>query len=174
MAAERAEVKGFPAGQFSLTTQGSLAICLNPGTFAEESCSTSGVLVVPLSALGNGATTFDSQGNSCATATEVDSNLPVDASPPFVTANEHTVGNPLDYDPTTGTGNSSITGYTGGACNGATFDSTGATELFSGTVHFVVSENGNRVDSIITKLTNPTNSIGDFSLSGTNLRQIRP
>jgi hypothetical protein len=27
-----------------------------------------------------------------------------------------------------------------------------------------VSENGNRVDGLATKLTNPTNSIGDFSL----------
>jgi hypothetical protein len=29
-------------GQFSSTLQGSLAVCLNPTTFAEESCGTAG------------------------------------------------------------------------------------------------------------------------------------
>lgn len=47
----------------SSTLQGSLAICLNPSTFAEESCTTSGVLVAPLSVLQNGAVTWDEQGN---------------------------------------------------------------------------------------------------------------
>jgi hypothetical protein len=37
-----------PFGQFSVTSQGSLAVCINPGTFTEESCSTAGALVVPL------------------------------------------------------------------------------------------------------------------------------
>ena len=44
----------------------------------------------PLSVLDNGAVTGDEQGNSYVTFTEVDSNLPVDASPPLVTPNEHT------------------------------------------------------------------------------------
>jgi hypothetical protein len=162
-----------PAGQFSSTLQGSFAICLNPTTFALESCSTSGVLAIPLSLLDNGAVTGDAAGNSCTTFTEVDSDLPVDASPPSVTANEHSVGTLLNYDSTTGTGDASFTGYTGGTCNGATFDSTGATEVSSGTFHFVVSEGGNRFDDVITKLTNGTGSIGDFSLSGAALRQTR-
>src|ERR1700733_4572686 len=77
------------AGQFSSTLQGSLAICLNPTSFALESCSTSGALVAPLSVLAAGAYTQDNAGNSCAAYTEVDSDLPVNASPPTVTANEH-------------------------------------------------------------------------------------
>jgi hypothetical protein len=161
------------AGQFSQTFQGSFALCLDPTSFAEESCSTTAVLVIPLSILDNGVIASDETGNSCATITEVDSDLPVDASPPNVTANEHSVGTLLNYDSTTGTGNGSFTNYIGGACNGATFDSTGATELASGTNHFVVTDNGNRVDFLITSITNPTGSIGDFSASGTNLRQTR-
>jgi hypothetical protein len=92
-----------PAGNFSSTVQGSLAICLNPSTFAEESCSTSGVLVAPLTALATGAEIFDNEGNACGTYTEVDSNLPPNASPPFVTANEHVASKVLNYDSTSGT-----------------------------------------------------------------------
>jgi hypothetical protein len=138
-----------PTGPYSSTLQGSLAICLNPRTFTEESCSTSGVLVVPLSVLDNGAITEDTQGNNCATLTEVDSNLPVDASPPTVTPNEHVVGKVLDYDSATGTGDGSFTTYIGGTCNGATFDSTGATQISSGTDHFVVTDRGKRIDFIL-------------------------
>jgi len=160
-----------PFGQSSQTLQGSVAICLNSTTFAEESCSTTGAAVFPTSVLTNGVITGDAAGNSCAAVTEVDSDLPVDPSPPIVTANEHSAGKLLNYDSTTGTGDASFTSYIGGTCNGATFDSTGATKLSSGTVHFVVTDNGKRVDFLITALTNPAGSLGDFSLSGTNLRQ---
>jgi hypothetical protein len=47
----------------------------------------------------------------------------------------------------------------------ASFDKSGATLNSRGTGHFVASENGNRIDGIVTSLTNPTNSIGGFSLS---------
>ena len=163
-----------PAGQFSFTSQGSFAICLDPSTFAQEPCTTGGALVLPLTVLDNGASVFDEFGNSCTTYTQVDTDLPADASPPSVTANIHIAGKPLDYDSSTGIGDNSITGYTGGSCNGATFDSSGATEIYRATGHFVVSEGGNRLDSIITALTNPANSIGAFSASGTDLRQTRP
>ena len=125
-------------GQSSQTLQGSLAVCLNSTTFAQVSCSTAGVAVFPISVLINGVVTGDAS-ISCASVTEVDSDLPVDASPPIVTANEHSTGNVLNYDSTTGTGDLSFTGYIGGTCNGATFDSTGATKLSSGTAHFVVT-----------------------------------
>jgi type VI protein secretion system component Hcp len=115
----------------------------------------------------------DEEGNSCSNVTEVGSDLPVDASPPTVTANEHTVGKQLNYDSTTETGDISFTTYAGGTCNGATFDSTGANEISSGSLHFVITDDGKRVDFLVTTLTNSTGSIGDFSLSGTNLRQTR-
>jgi hypothetical protein len=162
-----------PTGQFSTTVQGSFAICLNPTTFAQESCSTSGAFAIPLSSRQNGVSTIDASGNSCQTFMEVDSVLPLDASSPSVT-NGNSVGKLLNYDSMTGTGDSSFTSYTGGACHGATFDSAGATEVFSGTLHFVVTSDGKRIDILITKLTNPIGSIGNFSTSGTNLRQTRP
>jgi len=163
----------FPAGQFSTTLQGSFAICLDSTTFAGESCSTSGVLVFPQSTLQNGVITFDASGNSCSTSTAVNSNLPVDAFLQPVT-NQNSVNKVLNYDSMTGTGDASFTSYTGGACHGATFDSTGATEVSSGTVHFVATDDGKRFDFLITKLTDSIGSIGSFSLSGTDLRQTRP
>jgi hypothetical protein len=162
-----------PAGQFSSTVQGSFAICLNPTTFALESCSTSGVLVLPQSYLATGASTTDNEGNSCATFTQVESTLPVDVTPPIVTANTHVTGKLLNYDSTTGTGDNSFTAYTGGTCNGVTFDSTGATVVSNGTSHFVITDDGKRTDFLFTTLTNSSASLGDFSLSGTDLRQTR-
>jgi hypothetical protein len=162
-----------PAGQFSSTVQGSFALCLNP-TFALESCSTSGVLVIPQTYLATGAGTMDNEGNSCAAFTQVQSTLPVDVTPPFVTANTHVTGKLLNYDSTTGTGDNSFTAYTGGTCNGVTFDSTGATVVSNGTSHFVITDDGKRTDFLFTTLTNSSASLGDFSLSGTDLRQTRP
>ena len=65
-----------------------------------------------------------------------------------------------------------LTTYTGGHCNGASFDRTGATVASKGTDHLVVSENGNRVDAIVTSVTNSTKSIGDFSLYGVSRLQV--
>jgi hypothetical protein len=119
---------------------------------------------------------MDQNGNSCATSTEVDTVFPslVSTAPPRVVTNEHYVETLLNYDSATGSGNSSFIVYTGGACIGATFDSTGATEVTSGTKHFTVSDDGNRSDFIFTENTSPTGGTPSVSLSGTNLRQTRP
>jgi len=101
----------------------------------------------------------------------VDSALPLNSSPPTVISNEHVVSELVDYDPDTGIGDISFVVYAGGSCNGTSFDSTGSSQLSSGTANFVVSDNGNRFDDTITTLTNPTSSIGNFSLSVTLLRQ---
>ena len=158
-----------PTGTFSATTTGSFAICLNPTTFVEEACTTRGVFAAPLTLLAVGNATGNTNGG-CESLVETDSDFPVDASPPLVTPNEHVIYRITDYDPNTGTGDDTFIGYVGGHCNGASFDKTGATKVSSGTTHFTVSENGNRVDGLVTKLTNPTNSIGDFSVYGVSRR----
>jgi hypothetical protein len=162
-----------PAGPFSFVVQGSFAVCLNSVTFAEESCSTSGVLVFPLTALQVGVLTEDgAAGDKCETSTEVLSNLPVGASPnPSVSANNHSADKITSFDPATGIGTGSFISYTGGTCNGAIFDSTGATETGNGTFTEVVTENGNKANVLITSLTNSTGSIGGVSLAGTEQRQ---
>ena len=165
-ASQKALADGIPirAGTYSVTTTGSIAVCIKPTTpFPEEACTTKGVFVAPVTVLSVGHGTGDAEGG-CQSIVETDSDFPVDASPPLVTPNEHVTYTITDYDPNTGTGDDSFIGYVGGHCNGTSFDKTGATEVSSGTGHFTVSENGNRVDGLATKLINPTNSIGDFSL----------
>jgi hypothetical protein len=75
------------------------------------------------------------------------------------------------YDPTTGTGDGSFTNYFGGTCHGATFDSTGATAVATGTYHFVASKGGKQIDAVVTSLTNSVGSFGGFSITATVLRQ---
>jgi hypothetical protein len=48
-----------PAGQFSVVAQGTVAVCLNPITSAQESCSTVGATVVRVSIVRNGIDTID-------------------------------------------------------------------------------------------------------------------
>jgi hypothetical protein len=158
------------AGGYSFTSQGSFAGCFSQ-SFVEEPCDTAGVVVFPVSALVNGQVTMDSNGNGCATLTGIISNLPVDATPPLVLA-EHQVIKLLDYDPGTGSGDFAAGNFKGGKCNGADFDNTGATAGSTSTDHFVVSNNGKRIDSLVTSfIDHPVNGIGDFSLSGVFLKQ---
>jgi hypothetical protein len=160
-----------PKGQFATTVSGSLAICLTPDGSAEEACNTGGGLVIPVTVLIKGVSAIDQSGNSCASTVETDAGFPVNATTPIFTPNEHAAGTVTTYDSSTGTGDLSFSGYIGGSCNGATFDSTGARKVSSGTHHFVVSEQGKRIDVRLTTLTNRNNAIGDFSLSGVNRAQ---
>jgi hypothetical protein len=176
-----------PSGQFSVTAQGSVGICTDKGV-APESCSTSGALIVAFTGVANGSSTFDSAGNGCGVVVEVDA-LPLApvylAAPPpgyppapaFVSPVRHVASKLVDYDPATGIGDRSYKAYIGGTCNGASFDSSGATPIGEGTEHFVVTRGGNRADFFPTKNvayvspTNHANTVGDFSVSGTQLRQ---
>jgi hypothetical protein len=63
------------------------------------------------------------------------------------------VGQTTAYDPTTGSGDMPGTVYSGGKCVGASFDNKGATPVASNVLHFVVSDNGNRFDTVLTSLT---------------------
>ena len=102
----------------------------------------------------------------------VNGDLPPDAFPATVNKNE-AVSKLVDYDSTTGTGDSSTTYYTGGKCVGSTFDGTGATQYASTTSHFVVSEAGDRIDWVITSFTDPVGKYSDVSISGTYRRQTK-
>ncbi len=167
------------AGNYSLTDQGSFSICLDPTTFAGVDCATfSGPLVVPFLYVDAGELTRDNNGNSCSTYTEISSvpasnTLPL--TPPIVNAIAHAVGKISNYNPATGTGDINFTIYSGGKCNGSTFDNTG-TETGTTVAHFAASNSGKRIDqvftSIISFVTDTTGNIaGDFSLSGSMLRQ---
>jgi hypothetical protein len=161
-----------PTGTFAMRGTGSIAICLDPATFKEQACTTKGVVDV-FTVLQVGTLTADQEGNICQTIVETDSSLPLDTTPPLVTRNNNFVGTVTKYEPKTGTGDASFTGYSGGTCRGAIFDATGATQTGTGTTHFVASENGKRIDTLITSLANSTDSVGDFSLSTVD-RKLNP
>lgn len=162
-----------PTGQFSSSIMGSLAICVDPTTFANEPCSTTGALAVPLSFTGMGYTTRDEKGG-CHARTEMSSPLPPSAFAPVVDSTVHIPFKITNYDPTTGVGDLSFIIYDGGDCTGGSnFDSTGATETASGTEHFAVSQSGTRIDGIITSLTGATNAsqFGSFILNQVDLKE---
>jgi len=158
------------AGTYAVTLQGPLVLCFeNAPPFSNAKCGSTGSIAVSFSLIQVGAVTRDAAGNGCATYTITYTDLPVDTSPPFVDAGIHNVGKITSYDPTTATGDSSATAYSGGTCNGATFDSTGATVQSTSTAHFAASDHGKRIDGVVTSLTNAVGSVGDFSFSFTQL-----
>jgi hypothetical protein len=59
----------------------------------------------------------------------------------------------------------------GGKCTGSKFDGTGATVVATFTIHFVASDNGERLDSAVTTLTDPVGEYGAFNLPGIDLKQ---
>ena len=78
------------------------------------------------------------------------------------------------YDPATGMGDFNGTQYSGVECNGSTFNGNGATVIATSTEHFVASDGGKRIDTVLTSIVLPVgsgNAIGGFSLSCTSLRQ---
>ncbi len=159
------------AGVYAETVHGSYLLCVeSTPPHAPVKCGSAGSVGVPITALAFGAYTSDVNGNACATWTETDSDSPVGLAQPTVYV-VHQAGKFMSFDPTTGTGDGVFTNYFGGTCHGATFDSTGATVASSGTFHFVVSNHGKRIDTVVTVPTTPGDIIGGFSLSSTNLRE---
>jgi hypothetical protein len=67
------------------------------------------------------------------------------------------------------------TQYSGGKCDGSSLDSNGATLVATSTEHFVVSDGGKRIDTVLTSIVLPVmvsgNAIGGFTVSCTSLRQ---
>jgi hypothetical protein len=135
------------AGTYTITGGGSLAFCFDSSLMETPCTGPSVAIVFPQTLVQLGEVTGDGKGNSCSTFTETISDLPVDSSPPFVFPASHSVGlsGQGTYDPATGVGDLSGTNYTGGTCNGAIFDKTGATLTGTFTVHFIVSDNGKRL-----------------------------
>jgi hypothetical protein len=156
-------------GSYSETVQGTVAVCFLPDG-VEVPCSTSGAVPLPFSTAATGQVTVGPSGSACATGTAIASDLPPNASPP-IEAVVHEVLTVTDFDPTTETGHIASKAYTGGKCHGATFDPTGATLYNTFTYHFVVTDDGNRWDLIVTSWTDPEGGIGSFLVTDKFLRQ---
>ena len=161
------------AGKYSETFRGgTITTCFKPDFSATENCFTKGA--VPLSSsfgASVGEKTQDKDGNSCTKATG-SFGLPAPlAAFPNVVVVFFSATKVTNYDPATGSGDESFTNYTGGKCIGSKFDSTGAIISQTGTSHFVASDNGKRVDLVVTTFTDPLGDIGAFDLPGFDLKQ---
>jgi hypothetical protein len=171
VAADDEEHGGIPqhklAGSYADTIHGSFFVCLGPN--GQIPC-TQGASGVSIDALAVGVYTSDADGNACATWTETETVPPVSAAPPTVVV-IHQVTKITSYDPSTGAGEGSYTNYLGGTCHGSTFDSTEAKAAATGTYHFVASKNGERIDAVVTALTNSVGAFGGFSVSATLIRE---
>jgi hypothetical protein len=81
------------------------------------------------------------------------------------------------FDPTTGAGTISFNEYHGGSCIGAAGDLTGATLTTITTDTFIVSDSGNRIESIATSFNrvdsafSVAGSIKGVAFSATYIRQ---
>jgi hypothetical protein len=149
----------------------------NTPTHPLTACDSANSTAVPHTIEDVGVYTLDNDGNGCGTIVETEAPFPVGTSPTTV-LEIHSVSHTTKYDPKTGTGDASVTNYSGGKCNDssfdgpASFDSTGAIVISTLTEHFTVSEGGQRLDFVVTFLTNPVGlGIGGFSLPGTLLRK---
>jgi len=161
-------------GTYTETDRGSFAICTG-SDFKEKPCSKfkEGTdHFFPQTVVAVGEVTNDAKGNSCGTFTQTISDFPVDFSPPLVATFHNVVlAQNGSYDPSTGVGDLSGTSYVGGSCNGAVFNKKGATITSTFSSHFVASDNGKRIDGILTALQDPIGSIGDFWLTATDLKR---
>jgi hypothetical protein len=149
------------AGKFAARGGGFQTVCFNTGFTALEDCATAPHLV-PFNFTQIQHVTRGVAGNGCSVATTT--NAPVFGTKfPSVGHELINVSNITSFDPATGSGTGSSKGYDGGSCNGAVFDSTGATQVNTTTFSFDVSDSGNRIETITTGFTAVTSA---FSLAG--------
>jgi hypothetical protein len=158
------------AGKYAETNQGSITVCFKPDFSDTQNCSTPGAATVPFNFLELGVSHYEKEGDICDTTTTTQSSAGSPFPPTVVLGT--TVSKTTNYDPATGTGDLSFTAYTGGKCIGSKFNATGATESSSGTVHFVASDDGKRIDFLLTAIVDP-NDPGDFGAFGLTVIELK-
>ena len=144
------------AGKFTSKGSGSYTACFNASFSAPVDC-VSAPHEVPFDFTAVSYGTRDAAGNSCGVTSTVSAlrNSPTDA-PVLVTKFPPAkmiyseVGTTTSFDPTTGSGTARFSQYRGGRCIGAAFDNTGAVLTITGTLSFMVSDSGNRIQTIVT------------------------
>jgi hypothetical protein len=149
------------AGKFAARGSGSLTLCFNAGHTALQDCATAPI-VQPFNFARIEQETRDAAGNSC--GFPIVTSAPVSGTKfPAGVSTATIVGTTTSFDPTTGSGTISLKGYHGGTCNGAVFDSTGATQTNTAKFSFLVSDSGNRIEAISTSASYVTTA---FSVAG--------
>ncbi len=162
------------AGKFSQRGSGFFTVCLNAEFTGLQDCATA-PHPVPFNITGIAHFTRDAAGNFCTIGTST--SAPVAGSTFPAGADMATDVGTTSFDPTTGSGTGSFSEYHGGSCNGAVFDSKGATLTATGAFSFDVSGSGNRIEFLGTSYNAATSafsvagSIQGFVFSETAIRQ---
>jgi hypothetical protein len=157
------------AGNFAGRGSGFFTLCFNAGFTAPEDCATA-PHPVPFNQTGIFYRTGDVAGNFCGVITLTTAPVFGTKLPAGVSTTTQ-VGTTTSFDPTTGSGTESFSRYAGGSCIGAVLDSTGATLTGTTTRSFVVSDSGNRIESIITSFSSVAGSVKSNVFSQTAIRQ---
>ena len=157
------------AGKFATRGSGVYTLCFRENFTKKVDCASAPHEEVPFELTAVSHNIRDSVGNSCAFITLT--GAPTDvlaysakyatwgiAKINFTITNVSTT---TSFDPTTGSGTESLNRYAGGRCNGAVFDSTGAVLEGTGTQSFMVSDSGNRIETIITSFSMVTSPFGE-------------
>ena len=152
------------AGKFALKGSGFYTVCFTDNFTTPVDCASALHQEVRFNATVVSHGTRDAAGNSCGVTTSTIT--PTDAPdygarfPTRMNFTRTNVSTTASFDPTTGSGSSSFKQYLGGRCNEAVFDSTGAVLTGTGTQSFMVSDSGNRIDTIITSFSVVTSPFG--------------
>jgi hypothetical protein len=162
------------AGKFAARGSGSLTLCFNATHTALQDCATAPI-VVPYNFARIEQETRDAAGNSC--GFPIVTSAPVAGTIFPAGVSTATIVGTTTFDPTSGRGTINISGYHGGTCIGALFDSTGATLTNTSTFTFLVSDSGNRIEAISTSASyinsafSVAGSVKGLVLSETFIRQ---
>jgi hypothetical protein len=151
------------AGKFETRGSGSYTICLNASLSAPVDCASAPHQEMPFNLTSVSHGSRDAAGNSCAVTILTNSPVYGTISPAFRARLNNTrtnVSTTTSFDPIALSGSSSFSQYRGGRCIGAVFDSTGAILTGTGTQSFMVSDSGNRIDTIVTSFSVVTSPFG--------------
>jgi hypothetical protein len=164
------------AGSFAGEVEANFGICLTADFSALQDCATTPAdHIIPWHENATTQGTVDAAGNFC--YDEIQTNAPVFPGPQAAQVNHYIdVGVVTSYNPSTGSGDNSFKIYVAGPgvkCNGSTFVNTdNATAVVSVTIHFVASNNGNRLDSVVRTIQlSPINGVSGFVGHGFAVRQ---
>jgi hypothetical protein len=140
------------AGSFAGEGNSNYGVCFNKNFTAVQSCSkTPEAQILPFVDNATSQGTVNTNGGSCNEL--VDTSAPLFPGPEPAGVNRYiAVGITTSYNPATGSGDTSFKYYFAGpgvTCRGATFVNTARAPVsYTVTVHFVVSEKGNRFDAV--------------------------
>lgn len=160
------------AGSFAGRGSGFFSLCFAAPITAFTTvvdCASVGAHPLPFNQTGIFYRTGDAAGKFCGVITLT--TAPVSGTKFSAGVSATTQVGTTTFDPTTGSGTESFSRYAGGSCIGAVFDSTGATLTGTTTRSFVVSDSGNRIESIITSFSSVAGSVQGNVFSQTAIRQ---